>query len=104
MSWALRDVSARVSTRRHAFVSPRLRSWFAPLLGARSNCSPYKNTTPLIVRFKMAIFLGDLLTLPHQLHQPILCVLHYSSQIMVVQWLRGVYRIHCGERVSDLWC
>jgi hypothetical protein len=46
----------------------------------------------------------DLLTLPHQLHQLILCVLHYSSQIIVVQWLRGVYCIHCGERVWDLRC
>jgi hypothetical protein len=33
---------------------------------------------------------SDLLTLPHPLHQLILCVLHFSSQIKVVPWLRGV--------------
>jgi hypothetical protein len=57
-----------------------------------------------MVRFMNGNCLGDLLTLPHQLHQLILCVLHYSSQIVVANWLSGFYCIHGGERVWDLWC
>jgi hypothetical protein len=52
MSWALRDVSARVSTRRHEFVSPASALLVCAIVRRTSNCSPYKNTRPCALKWR----------------------------------------------------